>query len=76
MALPTGRYPGRFVRAPLAATNQQSFPTGTPTPATMMKSGGYETYLCGKWHMGEAAADGPMSWTSFTDGSSNSAPRT
>jgi arylsulfatase A-like enzyme len=59
VALFTGRYPGRFGRAPLQATNEQCFPPGTPTLATMMKSGGYETFLSGKWHMGEAAADGP-----------------
>ncbi len=59
VALFTGRYPGRFGRAPLQATNEQCFPPGTPTLATMMKSAGYETSLSGKWHMGEAAADGP-----------------
>jgi len=59
VALFTGRYPGRFGRAPLQATNERCFPPGTPTLATMMKSGGYETWLCGKWHMGEAADDGP-----------------
>ncbi len=59
VALFTGRYPGRFGRAPLAATNERSFPPGTPTLATMMKSAGYETYLSGKWHMGAAPEDGP-----------------
>jgi arylsulfatase A-like enzyme len=59
VALFTGRYPGRFGRAPLAATNDRSFPPGTPTLAMMMKSAGDETYLCGKWHMGAAPEDGP-----------------
>ena len=59
VALFTGRYPGRFGRAPLQATNERCFPPGTPTLATMMKSAGYETFLCGKWHMGGAFADGP-----------------
>lgn len=55
----TGRYPGRFGRAPLHATNDQCFPIGTPTLATMMKSAGYKTYLMGKWHMGAKPGDGP-----------------
>ncbi|MDZ8119177.1 sulfatase family protein [Pontiella agarivorans] len=55
----TGRYPGRFGRAPLKATNDQCFPVGTPTLATMMKSAGYKTYLMGKWHMGAKPGDGP-----------------
>jgi arylsulfatase A-like enzyme len=59
VALFTGRYPGRFGHAPLQATHEQCFPPGTPTLATMMKSAGYETCLSGKWHMGEAAGDGP-----------------
>ncbi|MFG0286746.1 MAG: sulfatase, partial [Rhodopirellula sp. JB044] len=48
----TGRYPGRFGRTPLEATNDRCFPVGTPTLANMMKSVGYQTYLIGKWHMG------------------------
>ena len=59
VALFTGRYPGRFGRAPLMATSKKCFPVGTPTLATMMKSVGYETYLVGKWHMGEDPGDGP-----------------
>lgn len=59
VALFTGRYPGRFGRAPLQATNEPCFPIGTPTLATTMKSAGYQTYLCGKWHMGANPEDGP-----------------
>ncbi len=59
VALFTGRYPGRFGTAPLIATTKKCFPVGTPTLATMMKSAGYETYLVGKWHMGEDPGDGP-----------------
>ncbi len=59
VALFTGRYPGRFGRAPLVATSNKCFPVDTPTLATMMKSAGYETYLVGKWHMGEDSGDGP-----------------
>lgn len=59
VALFTGRYPGRFGRTPLQATNEKCFPVGTPTLAAMFKSAGYETYLCGKWHMGSAPENGP-----------------
>ncbi len=55
----TGRYPGRFGRTPLKATNEQCFPVGTPTLATMMKSAGYKTHIVGKWHMGTKPGDGP-----------------
>lgn len=59
VALFTGRYPGRYGKAPLQATNERSFPPGTPTLATMLKAAGYETFHCGKWHMGAAREDGP-----------------
>ena len=58
VAVFTGRYPGRFGRTPLAATNERCFPVGTPTLATMLKAAGYETYQCGKWHMGEEKGTG------------------
>ncbi len=59
VALFTGRYPGRFGRTPLQAANKKCFPVGTPTMARMFKSTGYETYLCGKWHMGSDPENGP-----------------
>ncbi|MCA9107590.1 MAG: sulfatase-like hydrolase/transferase [Planctomycetales bacterium] len=52
VALMTGRYPGRFGRVALAATNDPAIPLGTPTLATMFKAVGYDTYLAGKWHLG------------------------
>ncbi|MEO0795806.1 MAG: sulfatase-like hydrolase/transferase [Verrucomicrobiota bacterium] len=55
----TGRYPGRFGREALSAANKRVFPVGTPTLATMLKSLGYQTYLCGKWHMGTSPENGP-----------------
>lgn len=55
----TGRYPGRFSRAALQASNNRCFPVGTPTLATMLKSVGYKTHLMGKWHMGSKSGDGP-----------------
>ncbi|MFD2256657.1 sulfatase [Luteolibacter algae] len=59
VALMTGRYPGRFGKAALKATNERCFPVGTPTIATMLKQRGYETFLCGKWHLGAEPEDGP-----------------
>jgi len=55
----TGRYPGRFGRPGLQATNKKVFPIGTPNLAHMFKAEGYKTFICGKWHMGSDTIDGP-----------------
>jgi arylsulfatase A-like enzyme len=54
----TGKYPGRFGRAALKASNNKVFPKGTPNLASMFKAAGYRTYLTGKWHMGSAPENG------------------
>lgn len=59
VAVMTGRYPGRFGPQALQASNVPAFPKGTPTLATMFKGCGYETYLCGKWHLGSSPDHGP-----------------
>lgn len=59
VAVFTGRYPGRFGTTGLMAANKNSFPKVTPTLATMFREAGYETYLCGKWHMGSTFEHGP-----------------
>lgn len=59
VAVITGRYPGRFGRNPLQASNEPAFPRGTPTMASVLRSAGYETYLCGKWHLGSSPGHGP-----------------
>ncbi|MBL7077899.1 MAG: sulfatase-like hydrolase/transferase [Kiritimatiellae bacterium] len=59
VAVMTGRYPGRFGNGPLQASNNPAFPLGTPTLASMFRESGYETFLCGKWHMGSSPAHGP-----------------
>ena len=41
VALMTGRYPSRFGVHATTASNEQAFPIGTPTIATVMKSAGY-----------------------------------
>jgi arylsulfatase A-like enzyme len=59
VALMTGRYPGRFGTAGLAANNKPSFPLGTPTLAKMFQDCGYETFMSGKWHLGSTPEHGP-----------------
>lgn len=59
VALMTGRYPSRFGEHCVAASNEQSFPIGTLTMASMLETRGYDTALCGKWHMGSTLAWGP-----------------
>ena len=59
IALLTGRYPSRFGPKSQQASNEPAFPLGTPTLATMFLAEGYETYLCGKWHLGSKQDHGP-----------------
>ena len=59
VALLTGRYPGRFGKTALAASNKPAFPIGTPTLANMFQDCGYETFICGKWHLGSSWDHGP-----------------
>ncbi len=59
VALFTGRYPGRFGKSGLQASNRPILPHGTLTMASFLKSQGYETCLTGKWHMGSWAEHGP-----------------
>src|SRR5690606_5549559 len=59
IALLTGRYPSRFGPGAQQASNDPAFPLGTPTLATMFALEGYQTYLCGKWHLGSSKAHGP-----------------
>ncbi|QDT70278.1 Arylsulfatase precursor [Planctomycetes bacterium MalM25] len=60
VALMTGRYPSRFGEHCMQASNEQAFPLGTPTLASVMKDAGYETALCGKWHLGSKVEWGPQ----------------
>ncbi|MCA9411278.1 MAG: arylsulfatase [Candidatus Omnitrophica bacterium] len=59
VALMTGRYPSRFGPHCTTASNDQSYPIGTPTLASLLKSSGYDTGLFGKWHMGSKPEWGP-----------------
>ncbi|MEM9367527.1 MAG: sulfatase-like hydrolase/transferase, partial [Planctomycetota bacterium] len=59
VALMTGRYPSRFGGAALMASNEPSFPIGTPTLASTLQKAGYRTALSGKWHLGSGPEHGP-----------------
>jgi arylsulfatase A-like enzyme len=59
VALLTGRYPSRIGTHCTHASNDQAYPIGTMTMATMLKSLGYKTALSGKWHMGSKLEWGP-----------------
>ncbi len=52
VALLTGIYPGRFGNQALQASNEPLIPVDIPNLATMFKSHGYATSICGKWHLG------------------------
>src|SRR5882672_7381 len=56
-ALLSGRYATRFgVTSP---QNARAYPWDTVTLARALKSVGYETALCGKWHLGSLPEQGP-----------------
>ncbi len=62
VALLTGRYPSRFGPNALEASNAPALPAGTRTLATLLQAAGYATFLCGKWHLGSEAANGPAAF--------------
>lgn len=56
-ALLSGRYATRFnVTSP---QNERAFRWDTVTLARALKSAGYDTALCGKWHLGSRPEQGP-----------------
>lgn len=59
----TGQYPARFkigLEEPLVATNHDvGLEPGHPTIASLLKHGGYDTALIGKWHLGFRPEWGP-----------------
>ena len=56
-ALLTGRYASRF--GVTGAQNEQAFPFGTPTLASLLSEAGYDTALIGKWHLGSGLDTSP-----------------
>lgn len=60
VCLMTGRYPSRFGNHCCQASNEQAFPLGTPTLASLLRDAGYQTALAGKWHLGSKRQWGPQ----------------
>ena len=74
-SLLTGRYPGNAgVRSILAGHRTASgLPPEVPTLATALKQQGYQTAMCGKWHLGTSEACRPQNhgfdeWFGFLAG--------
>ncbi|MCO6042333.1 arylsulfatase [Aeoliella sp. ICT_H6.2] len=59
VCLMTGRYPSRFGNHCCLASNSHAFDFDTPTLASVLREAGYETALCGKWHLGSKPEWGP-----------------
>jgi len=52
-ALMTGRPPSRFgINGPLQYKDGRGLPAGTVTVAEVLRRAGYDTAICGKWHLG------------------------
>lgn len=58
-ALLTGRTPGRFGPQAIAPSNRRALPPGTITLPSALRSLGYATFQCGKWHLGSRPEWGP-----------------
>jgi arylsulfatase A-like enzyme len=59
----TGRNPSRFnIRAPIAGRDEAALPKETVTLARALQQTGYETALCGKWHLGLRPEVGPRKY--------------
>jgi len=62
-ALLTGRPPTRFgIRGPLQYRGDRGLPRGTPTVASHFQGAGYDTAICGKWHLGMRREFGPNNY--------------
>lgn len=59
----TGRNPSRFnIHAPIAGRDKAALPKDTMTLARALQARGYDTALCGKWHLGLTLAVGPRQY--------------
>lgn len=56
----TGKYAFRQPGTSIAVPNNPAIiADGTPTVASLLRTGGYKTAVIGKWHLGLGGADGP-----------------
>jgi arylsulfatase A-like enzyme len=59
----TGRNPSRFaIHAPIAGRDEAALPKDTMTIARALQARGYDTALCGKWHLGLRPEVGPRKY--------------
>ena len=58
-SLMTGRYPSRFGARATVPGNYPLMPEGYQTIASLLRDGGYDTGLFGKWHLGSTKDSGP-----------------
>ena len=58
-SLLTGRYPSRFGPLSTFPSNRPVLPNGYQTLASVLRDGGYDTGLFGKWHLGSSPRFGP-----------------
>jgi arylsulfatase A-like enzyme len=59
----SGRNPSRFgIHAPIAGRSKQALPSDAPTLARTLQAAGYDTALCGKWHLGLRPEVGPRKY--------------
>ena len=58
-SLMTGRYPSRFGPHATVPSNSPVMPDGYQTLAPVLRNGGYDTGLFGKWHLGSTSGSGP-----------------
>jgi len=62
VSLLTGRFPTRFGLHCSSASNDQAFPFGTETLASVLQSKEYNTAISGKWHLGSLLKWGPLNY--------------
>ncbi len=59
----TGHNPSRLnIHAPIGGRSTHSLPLDAPTLARLLNAQGYETSLCGKWHLGLRPEVGPRKY--------------
>jgi arylsulfatase B len=61
--LMTGRYPSRYgILGPILGGSTQTLPSETVTLAQLLRENGFQTSICGKWHLGVNPETGPRQY--------------